>query len=54
MNTTEQLENAREIDDLNSQIANLRMQLTHSENQNRILRVQTVRYEAILGIEERA
>ena len=54
MNTPEQLETAREIDDLNAQIACLQMQLTYSENQNRILRVQTVRYEAILGIEERA
>jgi hypothetical protein len=45
----EQLETAREIDDLQSQIANQRLQLTFNDQQLRTLRLRLNRYEAILG-----
>jgi hypothetical protein len=48
------LETAREIDDLNLTIKNLRSQLDFQHQQNRVLRVRTARYEAILGMEEAA
>ena len=51
--TTEQLETMREIDDLNSTVANLRRQLDFANQQLRTMRIQANRYEAILGMEER-
>jgi hypothetical protein len=53
-NTLEQLETAREIDDLNDQVKNLRLQLDFANQQNRTLRVRANRYERILGMEEAA
>jgi len=53
-NTLEQLETAREIDDLNDQVKNLRLQLDFANQQNRTLRVRANRCEAILGMEEAA
>ena len=50
--TTEQLETMRDIDDLQSDIANLRRQLDFAQQQLRTMRIQTNRYEAILGMEE--
>jgi len=54
METPDQLETAREIEELTLDVANLRMQLTYSEQQNRTLRVRTNRYERILGMEDAA
>jgi hypothetical protein len=51
--TINNLETAREIDDLNLTIKNLRLQLDFANAQLRTLRVRCNRYEAILGMEER-
>ncbi len=47
-----QLETEREIDDLNLQIKNLRLQNDFAALQMRALRVRCARYESILGMEE--
>jgi len=47
-----QLETEREIDDLNLQIKNLRLQNDFAALQMRALRVRCARYECILGMEE--
>ncbi len=47
--TKEQLETAREIDDLNLTIKNQRLQLDWEQQKVRILRVRCNRYERILG-----
>ncbi len=52
--TNDQLETAREIDDLHDEIKNLRLQLDYSHQQLRTLRVRVNRYENILGMEEAA
>lgn len=52
--TIDQLETAREIDDLHLEVKNLRSQLDFREQQLRMLRVRAARYEAILGMEEAA
>ena len=51
--TTEQLETMRDIDELQSEAANLRRQLDFANQQLRTMRIQVNRYEAILGMEER-
>jgi hypothetical protein len=51
--TTEQLETMREIDDLHTDVANLRRQLDFANQQLRAMRIQVNRYENILGMEER-
>ena len=51
--TTEQLEILRDIDELQSEAANLRRQLDFANQQLRTMRIQVNRYEAILGMEER-
>jgi hypothetical protein len=48
------LETAQEIEDLNLQIKNLRLQLEFRDMQLRTLRVRLNRYGAIIGIEEAA
>lgn len=48
----DQLETAREIDDLNLTVKNLRSQLDFQHQQNRILRVRCNRYERILGMDD--
>ena len=42
----------REIDDLNSLVANLRRQLDFANQQLRMMRIRVNRYEAILGMDE--
>jgi len=52
--TINELETAREIDDLHDTIKNQRLQLDFAQQQFRTLRVRLNRYEAIIGIEEAA
>ena len=52
--TLDKLETARELDDLNDQVKNLRLQLDFQLLQNRTLRVRVNRYEAIIGMEAAA
>jgi hypothetical protein len=53
-NTIEQLETAREIDELTLEVKALSARVKYFEEANRLLRVRTVRYEAILGMEDAA
>jgi hypothetical protein len=52
--TINELETAREIEDLSSRNMNLRLQLEFANQQLRTLRVRLNRYESALGIEEAA
>ena len=50
--TIDQLETAREIEDLNVTITNLRLQNEFAQMQLRTLRVRCNRYERTLGMQE--